>query len=69
MKERREFKTITMPVSFYFLLYYFYILHAITTKVNLYAFSKTADSGIVSTYQISSVQLVTDKKLEAFNNA
>ena len=69
MKELREFKTITMPVSFYFLLYHFYFLHAITTKVNFYAFSKTADSDTVSTYQVSSVQLVTDKKLEAFNNA
>ena len=33
------------------------------------ALSKTADSDIVSTYQVSSVQLVTDKKLEAFNKA
>ena len=32
------------------------------------AHSKTADSDTVSTYQVSSVQLVTDKKLEAFNN-
>ena len=31
------------------------------------ALSKTADSDTVSTYQVSSVQLVTDKKLEAFN--
>ena len=31
------------------------------------AHSKTADSDTVSTYQVSSVQLVTDKKLEAFN--
>ena len=30
---------------------------------------KTADSDTVSTYQVSSVQLVTDKKLEAFNKA
>ena len=29
----------------------------------------TADSDTVSTYQVSSVQLVTDKKLEAFNKA
>ena len=29
------------------------------------AHSKTADSDTVSTYQVSSVQLVTDKKLEA----
>ena len=28
------------------------------------AHSKTADSDTVSTYQVSSVQLVTDKKLE-----
>ena len=31
--------------------------------------SKTADSDTVSTNQVSSVQLVTDKKLEAFNKA
>ena len=30
------------------------------------ALSKTADSDTVSTYQVSSVHLVTDKKLEAF---
>ena len=29
--------------------------------------SKLQDSGTVSTYQFSSVQLVTDKKLEVFN--
>ena len=33
------------------------------------AHSKTADSDTVSTYQVSSVQLVTDKKLEAINKA
>ena len=33
------------------------------------ALSKTADSVTVSTYQVSSVQLVTVKKLEAFNKA
>ena len=33
------------------------------------AHCKTADSDTVSTYQVSSVQLVTDKKLEAFNEA
>ena len=33
------------------------------------ALSNTADSDTVSTYQVSSVQLVTDKKLEAFNKA
>ena len=33
------------------------------------ALSKTADSDTVSTYQVSSVHLVTDKKLEAFNKA
>ena len=33
------------------------------------AHSKTADSDTVSTYQVSSVQLATDKKLEAFNKA
>ena len=33
------------------------------------ALSKTADSDTVSTYQVSSVQLVTNKKLEAFNKA
>ena len=30
---------------------------------------QTADNDNVSTYQISSVQLVTDKKLEAFDKA
>ena len=29
----------------------------------------TVDSDTVSTYQVSSVQLVTNKKLEAFNKA
>ena len=33
------------------------------------ALSKTADSDTVSTYHVSSVQLVTDKKLEAFDKA
>ena len=33
------------------------------------ALSKTADSDTVLTYQVSSVQLVTNKKLEAFNKA
>ena len=33
------------------------------------ALSKTADSDTVSTYQVSSVKLVTDKKPEAFNKA
>ena len=33
------------------------------------ALSKTADSDPVSTYQVSLVQLVTDKKLEGFNKA
>ena len=33
------------------------------------ALSKTADNDTVSTCQVSSVQLVTDKKLEAFNKA
>ena len=33
------------------------------------ALSKTTDNDTVSTYQVSSVQLVTDKKLEAFNKA
>ena len=33
------------------------------------AHGKTADSDTVSTYQVSSVQLVTDEKLEAFNKA
>ena len=37
-------------------------------KTFLY-FSKTADSDTVSTYQVSTVQLVTEKKLEAFNEA
>ena len=33
------------------------------------ALSKTAGSDTVSAYQVSSVQLVTDKKLEVFNKA
>ena len=33
------------------------------------ALSKAADSDTVSIYQVSSVQLVTDKKLKAFNKA
>ena len=33
------------------------------------ALSKTVDSDTVSTYQVSSVQLVTNRKLEAFNKA
>ena len=44
------------------------MLHAINTKVTLYV-SKTADSDTVSASQVSSVQVVTDKKLEAFNKA
>ena len=33
------------------------------------AFEQTEDSDTVLTYQVSSVQLVTNKKLEAFNKA
>ena len=33
------------------------------------ALSKTAESDTVSTYQVSSVRLVIDKKLEAFNKS
>ena len=33
------------------------------------AFSETADSDTVSTYQVFAVRLVTDKKLETFNKA
>ena len=32
------------------------------------ALGKTADCDTVSTYEVSLVQLVTDKKLEAFNS-
>ena len=32
-------------------------------------FERNADSDIVSTYQLFSVQLMTDKKLEALDNA
>ena len=32
------------------------------------ALSKTADSDTVSTYQVSSMQLMTDKKLEAWRS-
>ena len=37
--------------------------HALKILPNKQTFSKTADSDTVSTYQVSSVQLVTDKKL------
>ena len=37
--------------------------------IRTYSNSITLDSDTVSTYQVSSVQLVTDKKLEAFNKA
>ena len=40
----------------------FYQKHLVCTK-------QTADSDTVSTYRVSSVQLVTNKKLEAFNKA
>ena len=33
------------------------------------AHSKTADSDTVSTYQVSSVQLVTDKKTDSYQNS
>ena len=32
-------------------------------------FEQIADNDTISTYQVSSVQLVTDKKLEALNKA
>ena len=32
-------------------------------------FEQIADRDTISTYQVSSVQLATDKKLEAFNKA
>ena len=49
MKEPREFKRIIMPVSFYCLLYHFYILHTITTKVNL---NDLATFSIIKTFQL-----------------
>ena len=49
MKERKEFKTIAMPVFFYYLLYHFYILHATTKKVNLY---DLATFSIIKTFQL-----------------
>ena len=49
MKEPREFKTITIPVFFQYLLYHFYILHAITTKVNL---NVLATFNIIKTFQL-----------------
>ena len=48
MKERRDFKTITIPVSFQYLLYHFYILHVITTKANWY---DLATFSIIKTFQ------------------
>ena len=44
------------------------IFNALCLKIHI-NHSKTADSDTVSTYQVSSVQLVTDKKLEAFNRS
>ena len=41
----------------------------INITLNIWKQSETTDSDTVSTYQVSSVQLVTDKKLEAFNEA
>ena len=52
MKERREFKTVAMPVSFWYLLYCFYILHAITTKVNL---NDLATFSIIKTRDVEAV--------------
>ena len=49
MKEPKEFKTITIPVSFWYLLYHFYILHAISTKVNLY---DSVTFSIIRTFQL-----------------
>ena len=49
MKERKEFKTIAMPVSFYYLPFHFYILHAIITKVNLY---DLVTFSIIKTFQL-----------------
>ena len=40
-------------------------LHCIVMQEASDAHSKTADSDTVSTYHVSSVQLVTDKKLES----
>ena len=44
-----EFKTITMPVSFYYLQCHFYILYAITRKVNLH---DLATFSIFKTFQL-----------------
>ena len=52
MKERREFKTITKPVFFQHLLHHFYILHAITTKLNLY---DLATFSIIYTFQLVTI--------------
>ena len=48
---------------------YDYVITCIVMQEASDARSKTADSDTVSTYQVSSVQLVTDNKLEAFNKA
>ena len=47
MKERRELKAITTPVSFYCLRYHFFILHAITMKVDLYDLDSNRHDGLV----------------------
>ena len=41
-------------------------MEIILSKLN--CFNQTADSDKASTCQVSSVQLVTDKKVEALNN-
>ena len=41
---------------------------ATTTEINC-GFEQTADNDTASTYQVSSVQLVTNKKLGALNKA
>ena len=45
------------------------IVYNLASKKTRKFSDQTADSDTVSTYQVSSVQLVTDKKLEAFHKA
>ena len=45
------------------------LLSVTITTIRCEKTKKIADSDTVSTYQFSLVQLVTDKKLEAFNKA
>ena len=48
---------------------WYFLVNNIRQVLSKHNNSLAPDSDTVSTYQVSSVQLVTDKKLEAFNKA